>query len=179
MTLFDRVVDRLLAKPVDALVRQSLADYFAGKWEGEDPALFHAIIYGDQSKLHIDPTAVINNALFNLSSGEITISKYAFFGHNVCLYTGTHDFLKFGRERQITVPRTGRDIVVGEGAWLASNVTVVGPCTIGENAVVGVGSATRPRRPCAGPCGSTTPTSGCPPSNETTLHRMSPSGDGG
>ena len=38
------------------------------------------------------------------------------------------------------MPRTGRDIVVGEGAWLASNVTVVGPCTIGEHAVVGVGS---------------------------------------
>ena len=140
MGLFDRLLKRLLAKPVDALVRQSLTEYFAGKWEGEDPALFHSMVYGDRSKLHIDPTAVINNALFNLSSGDITIGKYAFFGHNVCLYTGTHDFLTFGRARQITVPRTGRDIVVGEGAWLASNVTVVGPCTIGENAVVGVGS---------------------------------------
>ena len=140
MALFDRMLQRLLAKPVDVLVRQSLTEYFAGKWEGEDPALFHSMVYGDRSKLHIDPTAVINNALFNLSSGEITIGKYAFFGHNVCLYTGTHDFLTFGRARQITVPRTGRDIVVGEGVWLASNVTVVGPCTIGENAVVGVGS---------------------------------------
>ena len=115
MALFDRMLQRLLAKPVDVLVRQSLTEYFAGKWEGEDPALFHSMVYGDRSKLHIDPTAVINNALFNLSSGEITIGKYAFFGHNVCLYTGTHDFLTFGRARQITVPRTGHDIVVGEG----------------------------------------------------------------
>jgi len=140
MALLDRVLQRLLARSVDAQVRQSLADYFAGKWEGEDPALFHALIYGDRRRLHIDPTAVINNAMFNLSSGDITVGKYAFFGHNVCLFTGTHDYFKFGRERQISVPRTGRDIVVGEGAWLASNVTVVGPCTIGEHAVVGVGS---------------------------------------
>jgi IstB-like ATP binding protein len=34
-------------------------------------------------------------------------------------------------------------------------------------------SASRPRRSRAGPCGSTTPPSGCPPDNETTLHRMS------
>src|SRR5258708_884153 len=112
MVLFDRVLHRLLAKSVDGLVRQSLADYFAGKWEGEDPALFHVLIYGDQSKLHIDPTAVINNALFNLSSGEITIGKYAFFGHNVSLFTVTHDFLTFVRQRQITSPRTRPDIAL-------------------------------------------------------------------
>jgi acetyltransferase-like isoleucine patch superfamily enzyme len=38
------------------------------------------------------------------------------------------------------VPKVGRDIVIGEGVWLSSNVIVVGPCTIGEHAVVGVGS---------------------------------------
>src|SRR5215203_4767349 len=43
-------------------------------------------------------------------------------------------------ERQLAIPRSGRDIVIGEGAWVASNAMVLGPCTIGAHAVVGGGS---------------------------------------
>jgi acetyltransferase-like isoleucine patch superfamily enzyme len=89
---------------------------------------------------NIHPTAVVNNALFNLSSGDVTVGQYAFFGHGVAILTGTHDVTKFGPERQVAVPKTGRDILIGEGAWLSSFAIVVGPCSIGEHAVVGVGS---------------------------------------
>ncbi|MBA3418031.1 MAG: hypothetical protein WKF47_13680 [Geodermatophilaceae bacterium] len=106
----------------------------------EDEALFRPLIYGDPERLHIHPTAVVNNALFNLSSGEITVAKHAFFGHNVSILTGTHDFTKFGAERQVAVPKTGRDVVIGEGVWVSSNVVVVAPCRIGAHSVVGVGS---------------------------------------
>ena len=37
-------------------------------------------------------------------------------------------------------PSGGRDIVIHEGAWLASNVTILGPCQIGEHAVVAAGA---------------------------------------
>jgi hypothetical protein len=47
---------------------------------------------------------------------------------------------KFDRERQTAIPRTGRDVVIHEGAWLASGVLVLGPCEIGAHAVVGAGS---------------------------------------
>src|SRR5215211_5482637 len=47
---------------------------------------------------------------------------------------------KFGRERQLAIPRSGRDIVIEEGAWVASNAMVLGPCVIGAHAVVGGGS---------------------------------------
>jgi acetyltransferase-like isoleucine patch superfamily enzyme len=83
---------------------------------------------------------VVNNALFNLESGDITVSEFAFFGHNVSVLTGTHDFRRFDKERQDSIPRTGRDIVIGRGAWLASDVLVLGPCIIGKHAVVGAGS---------------------------------------
>jgi acetyltransferase-like isoleucine patch superfamily enzyme len=106
----------------------------------EDPALFRPLVYGDPTRLHLDPTAVVNNALFNLSSGHVTVGRYAFFGHNVCVYTGTHDWTKFGAERQVAVPDSGRDVVIEEGAWVSSNVVVVGPCRIGAHAVVGVAS---------------------------------------
>jgi acetyltransferase-like isoleucine patch superfamily enzyme len=114
------------------------------RWSGmrptEDPALFRPLVYGDPTRLHVSPTAVINNALFNLSSGQITVGEYAFFGHNVSVLTGTHDWTKFGAERQVAVPRSGRDVVIEEGVWVSSNAVIVGPCRIGAHAVVGVGS---------------------------------------
>jgi acetyltransferase-like isoleucine patch superfamily enzyme len=111
-----------------------------GARDTEDPALFRPLIYGDPDRLHIHPTAVLNNALINLSSGTVTIGEYAFFGHNVSILTGTHDWTKFGAERQVAVPSSGRDVVIEEGAWLSSNVVVVAPCRIGAHSVVGVAS---------------------------------------
>ncbi|MGI8702506.1 MAG: acyltransferase [Nocardioidaceae bacterium] len=106
----------------------------------EDPTLFRPLVYGDPARLHIAPTAVVNNALFNLSSGDITLGDYAFFGHNVSVLTGTHDWTTFGAERQVAVPKSGRDVVIEEGVWVSSNAIIVGPCRIGANSVVGVGS---------------------------------------
>jgi acetyltransferase-like isoleucine patch superfamily enzyme len=111
-----------------------------GARDTEDPALFRPLVYGDPDRLHIHPTAILNNALINLSSGVVTIGEYAFFGHNVSILTGTHDWTKFGAERQVAVPKSGRDVVIEEGAWLSSHVVVVAPCRIGAHSVVGVGS---------------------------------------
>jgi acetyltransferase-like isoleucine patch superfamily enzyme len=137
MSIADRLIRRLLARSLEPMVREAVAEQLASVVK--DP-LGEPLIYGDATRLHIDPTAVVNNALFNLSSGDITVGRHAFFGHNVAILTGTHDFTTFGRERQIAVPKTGRDVSIGEGAWLASFAIVVGPCSIGEHAVVGVGS---------------------------------------
>jgi acetyltransferase-like isoleucine patch superfamily enzyme len=138
--MFDKLVRRLLASTVESLVKETLAEQSHAGPDGHDPELFHSIIYPDATRVHVHPTAVLNNALLNVSSGDITIGPYAFFGHDVSLLTGTHDFSKFGAERQVAVPKVGRDIAIGEGVWLASNVVVVGPCTIGDHAVVAVGS---------------------------------------
>lgn len=106
----------------------------------EDPSLFAPRVYGDPAKLHVAPTAVVNDALFNLSSGEITVGEWAFFGHGVSVLTGTHDWRTFGKVRQTAVPKSGRDVVIEEGVWVSSGATVVGPCRIGANAVVAVGA---------------------------------------
>ena len=98
------------------------------------------MVYGDPARLHIAATAVVNNTLFNLSSGEITVEEHAFFGHNVSVLTGTHDWTKFGAERQTAVPPSGRDVVIEEGAWVSSNAIVVAPCRVGRHSVVGVGA---------------------------------------
>jgi acetyltransferase-like isoleucine patch superfamily enzyme len=140
MSLVNRVARAARAGGLALLSRDRPDGKPPGARETEDPALFRPLVYGDPARLHIDPTAIVNNALFNLSSGEVTIGEYAFFGHNVSVLTGTHDWTKFGAERQVAVPHSGRDVVIEEGAWVSSNVVVVAPCRIGAHSVVGVAS---------------------------------------
>jgi acetyltransferase-like isoleucine patch superfamily enzyme len=140
MRLLDRVIARVLRSPVEALVTRKVAEQVA---ELKLDALYSYRWHGDRSRLHIPDTAVVNNALFNLSGGTITLGEYAFFGHDVAVLTGTHDIEQFGRDRQLGFPRSGRDVVIGEGVWLASHVLVLGPVTIGDHAVVAAGSLVR------------------------------------
>jgi acetyltransferase-like isoleucine patch superfamily enzyme len=102
--------------------------------------LVTATVFGDAKRIKVAPNAALNNTLFNTSSGEIIVEDDVCFGHNVCLLTGTHNIRKKGRKRIATYPQTGRDIIIHSGVWLASNVTVLGPCEIGENAVIAAGS---------------------------------------
>ncbi len=135
-----RVLERWLRRLVDAPVRAALQEAIAAESPDADDRLTTPMVFGDRARLHIDPTAVVNNALFNLESGHVWVGPHSFFGHNVAVLTGTHDITKFGRARQHAIPRSGRDVRIGEGAWLASHVLVLGPCTIGEHAVVAAGS---------------------------------------
>ena len=91
-------------------------------------------------RISVGKEVYVCNTLFNCSSGEISIGDYTFFGHNVCLLTGTHDIRKKGQERHDAIPASGRDIHIGKGVWIASNVTILGPCTIGDHAVIAAGS---------------------------------------
>lgn len=97
-------------------------------------------VFGQKDRIHISKSAILNDALLNTSSGSIFIADYAFFGHGVLLITGTHDYRKFDLARQAAVPYEGRDIRIGRGVWVASNVTVLGPCFIGEHSVIAAGS---------------------------------------
>jgi acetyltransferase-like isoleucine patch superfamily enzyme len=137
MTILDDLLIRLLRGPVQRLLAEERNQFTYGA--SENP-LYRYRVHGNLERLHIDPTAIVNNALFNVSGGEITIGEYAFFGHEVAVLTGTHDITKFGRERQTTFPRSGRDVVIEEGVWVASHALVLGPVRIGKHAVVAAGS---------------------------------------
>ena len=144
MRLLDRLIARLLDGPVSDLVTARVEAALDERVAAlKLDALYRYRLHGDPAKLHVHETAVVNNALFNVSGGHITVGKDAFFGHDILALTGTHDIEKFGRERQLTFPTSGRDIVIGEGVWLASDVLVLGPVTIGEHAVVAGGSLVR------------------------------------
>jgi|APLak6261659701_1056019.scaffolds.fasta_scaffold00319_2 acetyltransferase-like isoleucine patch superfamily enzyme len=97
-------------------------------------------VWGDSSRLSIGNNVHLNNAIINTTSGKVVVGDNAFLGHNVSLLTGTHDYRQTGLARQSSVPESGRDIVIREGVWIASNATIIGPCEIGENTVIGAAS---------------------------------------
>jgi acetyltransferase-like isoleucine patch superfamily enzyme len=105
-----------------------------------ESTLYHYAIFGPPERVQIAPDAVVNDALFNVSSGTIRVGSCAFFGHGVSLLTGTHDIGVIGPGRKDAIPSEGHDIVIGEGAWISSNATVIGPCRIGSHAVVAAGA---------------------------------------
>ncbi|WP_186209422.1 acyltransferase [Burkholderia gladioli] len=94
---------------------------------------------GDWSRVEIGENVHLVNTLLNVSSGRISIGAQTFFGHNVSLITGTHELASVMAERH-DYPREGRDIEIGKGVWIASNAVVLGPCTIGDHAVVAAGA---------------------------------------
>lgn len=83
------------------------------------------------------------NTFFNVNSGTVTIGDNSFFGHDVMCLTGSHDTSKFGEERK-RFGRKGSDIVIGSGVWIASRAVILGPCRIGDNAVIAAGSVVLP-----------------------------------
>ena len=97
-------------------------------------------IFGERKRLEMGEGVVLNDALINTSSGRVILHDWVFCGHGVSLLTGTHDPRQRNLQRQTAIPAEGRDIIVGEGTWLASNVTVLGPCVIGSHSVVAAGS---------------------------------------
>jgi acetyltransferase-like isoleucine patch superfamily enzyme len=97
------------------------------------------VVSGPVSRVQVSETAGLANVLINTVGGRVVIGDYAFFGHDVLLLTGTHDFGVVGQDRQ--APRTDQDrtIVIESGVWIASRAVIVGPCRIGANAVIGCG----------------------------------------
>ena len=97
-------------------------------------------VIGPPDRLQVSPQAFSNNFLANTNSGFITIRQNVFFGKDVALITGTHDYHTYGRERALTYPSSGYDILIAEGAWIGTRAMIIGPCRVGCHAIVAAGS---------------------------------------
>lgn len=149
-TYIDKKIQNQIESNVETYIKNYLNQSLAqGDFDQriKEVNLMQHLVFGDPGRLQLSPTCIVNNALFNLSSGSITIGDYVFFGHNVSLLTGTHNYTKFGLERRDGYPQSGNDIVIEEGVWIASNVTVIAPCTIGKHSVVAAGAVVKDNIP--------------------------------
>ncbi|MCW3697020.1 acyltransferase [Burkholderia cenocepacia] len=153
----ERVVARLGQSPefADRIARQVVANQSADIL-GSDvfierlvdrmtPAIAQRLVMtpvlfgGDWGRVTLGDGVQLVNTLMNVSSGRIVIGDQTFFGHNVSLITGTHPVTEKMSARH-DYPRDGRDIVIGQGVWIASNAVVAGPCTVGDHAVIAAGA---------------------------------------
>ena len=101
-------------------------------------------IWGDPERLEIDETAAVFTCFFNTNSGRIRIGESAFAGSGVSLLAGTHDPQLTGFMRRDSQVTEGCDIEIGKGVWLASGCTLLGPCSVGDNAVIAAGAVVIP-----------------------------------
>ena len=106
---------------------------------GAARVLGRPVISGPVSRVRVSETAGLANVLINTVGGSVDIGDYVFFGHDVLLLTGTHDFTVTGSDRQNPRRTLDRSIVIESGAWIASRCVIIGPCRIGANAVIGCG----------------------------------------
>lgn len=104
----------------------------------------HNAVWGSRERLHISPDAYVYPCLMNTNSGEITVEEYTYAGPGVSLLAGTHDSRMTGFPRRDLTPGTGCDIHIGKGVWLCANCTVLGPCRIGNHAVIAAGAVVTP-----------------------------------
>jgi acetyltransferase-like isoleucine patch superfamily enzyme len=109
-----------------------------GHW-GAARVFGRPVVSGPASRVRVSHTAGLSNVLINTAGGFVDIGEYVFFGHDVMLLTGTHDFTVRGPDRQIPRKNLDRSIVIENGAWIASRSVIIGPCRIGANAVIGCG----------------------------------------
>ena len=101
-------------------------------------------LWGPKDRLHISDTAAVFTCFFNTNSGDITIGDYSFAGSGVSILTGSHDVELTGLPRRDSEETKGRDVIIGDGVWLGSNCTILGPCKIGDNAVIAAGAVVTP-----------------------------------
>jgi acetyltransferase-like isoleucine patch superfamily enzyme len=139
MRKFKEIVKRILKEELLQILSEDEKGKIMLREQEEfikDIILNKHLVFGEPARLKMSKKTAVNNATFNTVSGEIVIEDWVFFGHNVSVITGTHDFNSLGKERMDNIPGEKRDVIIRRGAWIASNATIIGPCVVGENAVV-------------------------------------------
>ena len=69
---------------------------------------------------------------------QVTIGDYSFIGHRVMILTGSHNYFKYGLERQQDI--TPKPVIIGKGVWVASGAIILPGVKIGRGAVIAAGA---------------------------------------
>ncbi len=140
---FSRTLKMKLRKPMRKLIG------FLKYYDYQTP-----YIEGDGGECHIGKRVYLNNTLVNVESGSVYIGDNTIFGYNVLLLTGRHMFhegerLSLHLQRKnpgtyygagVEVPRSGFDIRIGSGCWIATGAIISGGVTLGDNVIVAAGA---------------------------------------
>jgi galactoside O-acetyltransferase len=125
-------VTRMLCKPLLSLGFKHVEYYYV---HGE----------GSGNTLTLGSNVSTLDAVFNLSSGNISVGNHTLFSHNVHVLTGFHRFYngtlaKLQENSPKEVPDSGYDIIIGSGCFIGANAIILKGVTIGDNTIIGAGS---------------------------------------
>ena len=101
------------------------------------------IIGGSLNRLHFGENASFSFCHFNVGGGDIFLLDWVKLAQHVSIVTGHHDITKRNANRATAI-KSGNDVVLETGVMVFSNVTIIGPCRIGEHAVIAAGSVVLP-----------------------------------
>ncbi|MFT4805607.1 MAG: acetyltransferase-like isoleucine patch superfamily enzyme [Psychroserpens sp.] len=121
----------------NSLLRMGFVNYYTWKIDGPFNRL---MLLDDSEYVCRDKASGYVNTLFNTNSGTITIGNDVLFGHNCMVLTGKHDYLSGDSEMLRNEVPQGRNIVIGDGVWIASGAMILGGVTIGDHSVVMAGA---------------------------------------
>ena len=100
---------------------------FHGWIEVSDP---QNVSIGDGTSLH---------SAFIQGTGGVTIGEYVHFGHKLTIYSANHRF-EGAEALPYDAELIKKPVIINNYAWLGANVCVVPGVTIGEGAIVALGS---------------------------------------
>ena len=121
-------------------IKTQINDWVFRKFEAF--SLHNHLVYGEKERLILPEVYKLNNTLFNVVGGTVSIGERVFFGHNVLVLAGTHNYQHLDLER-MNGDLQGNDIVIEEGVWIASGAIVIGPARIGKYSVVAAGAVVK------------------------------------
>lgn len=133
--------------PLDSLTAEEQRDLAQAlaPWLSQFLLTTPTVFGGEPERLRLHPSAIVNNTYFNIMCGDIQVGENSFFGNNCSVITGSHDATKSGIDRiDSWRDMQENDITIGSGVWIGHSATILGPCIIGDNAVIGAGSVVLP-----------------------------------
>ncbi|KAF7560831.1 hypothetical protein G7046_g3325 [Stylonectria norvegica] len=90
-------------------------------------------------RVHIAPTAFINRSCTILDTpvADVYIGEHANIGPNVTIVSVSHSMGLDSKSKRLS---SGKDVKIGDGAWIGAEATILPGVSIGKRAVVGAGS---------------------------------------
>jgi acetyltransferase-like isoleucine patch superfamily enzyme len=100
---------------------------------------FQLQVTGDPRNLEIDSSSHIKSNSFIDCRAKVKIGKYFHVGSGLTIYTGNHNY-----RSTLSIPYDRFDIckpvTIGDFVWAGANVSILPGVTVGEGAVIGLGS---------------------------------------
>ena len=109
---------------------------------GKNFQVNHSVILNGLDDMIVGDNVYFANFCHVISNGTITLEDNVLFGPAVIISAGNHQFDGVGYNR---LPSDHKDVIVRNGSWVASNVTIVGGSTVPEKSIVAANSCVTPK----------------------------------